>query len=143
MSQAKVGAALQVFFNLGELAPAVDALIARHVHELDRTAKTALDSRHLSLSLGAAASRSGPATGPGGARGVTLPQPGAAGTWQEKLWQGVRSMCDALVAGGVAVWHLQRVAAKKRDPLTHVLFLDDLCGTSGSGASQMLTDRYW
>ena len=25
----------------------------------------------------------------------------------------------------VAVWHVQRVLAKKRDPLTHVLFIDE------------------
>lgn len=142
MSQAKVGAALQVFFNLGELGVAVDGLIMRHVHDLDKAARTALDSRHLSLSLGTAAtSSSSSSSGPGGARGVALPQPGAAGSWQDKLWQGLRTVCDTLVAGGVAVWHLQRVAAKKRDPLSHVLFLDDLC--SASGGTQLLTDKYW
>ncbi|GBF91082.1 hypothetical protein Rsub_03938 [Raphidocelis subcapitata] len=137
MSQAKVGGALQVFFNLGELGPAVEAVIARHVAELDRAARAALDSRHLSLSVGAAGRGAG--TAPGGARGLALPQPGAAGSWQEKLWQGLKSVADALVAGGVAVWHLQRVAAKKRDPLSNTLLLDEL--TAGGGTS--LTDRYW
>lgn len=138
LSQAKVGSALQVFYNLGELAGAVDGLVARAVAELDRAARTALDSRHLSLSLGAAA-KAGPA-GPGGARGVTLPQPGAAGSWQEKLWQGVRGMADTLVSGGVAVWHLQRVAAKKRDPVSHALFLDEL---TAAGGGEALADKYW
>lgn len=141
MSQAKVGAALQVFFNLGELNAAVDALISRHVSDLDRAARNALDSRYLSLSLGAGGAG---APGPGGARGVALPQPGAAGSWQDKLWQGLKGVCDLFVAGGVAVWHLQRVAAKKRDPLSHALFLDELCGpAAGGGGGQLLTDRYW
>ena len=139
VSQAKVGSALQVFYNLGELRAAVDALITRHVSELDRAVRTALDSRHLSLSLGAVA-KAGSGGGPGGARGVTMPQPGAAGSWQEKLWQGVRCVADMLVSGGVAVWHLQRVAAKKRDPISHVLFLDELCS---SGGGEALTDNYW
>ena len=33
---------------------------------------------------------------------------------------------DALHSAAVAVWHLQRVLAKKRDPLSHMLFLDAL-----------------
>lgn len=126
LSQAAVGAALQVFFNLGELRAAVDGAVAARVHDLDRAARAALDSRQLSLALGAGARGAQGSGGPGGARGVTLPQPGAGASWQERLWQGVRALCDVLVAGGVAAWHVQRVAAKKRDPLTHALFLDEL-----------------
>ena len=33
---------------------------------------------------------------------------------------------DQLHKASVAVWHLQRVLAKKRDPLSHVLFLESL-----------------
>lgn len=33
---------------------------------------------------------------------------------------------EALHGAAVAVWHLQRVLAKKRDPLSHVLFSDVL-----------------
>jgi hypothetical protein len=51
---------------------------------------------------------------------------------------------DTLVAGGVAVWHLQRVAAKKRDPLSHVLFLDELvAGEAGGAVAQLPSAKYW
>lgn len=43
---------------------------------------------------------------------------------QEGLWQGLNAFMDQLLQSTTAVWHLQRVMAKKRDPLTHVLFLD-------------------
>jgi len=33
---------------------------------------------------------------------------------------------EALHAAAVAVWHLQRALAKKRDPLSHVAFADAL-----------------
>lgn len=33
---------------------------------------------------------------------------------------------DSLHSAAVAVWHLQRVLAKKRDPLSHTLFSDAL-----------------
>lgn len=45
---------------------------------------------------------------------------------QEGLWQGLSLFFDQLLQAATAVWHLQRVMAKKRDPLTHVLFLDTL-----------------
>ncbi len=37
---------------------------------------------------------------------------------------------DTLHGAAVAVWHLQRVLAKKRDPLSHVLFSDSLQAAS-------------
>lgn len=58
---------------------------------------------------------------------------------QDKLWSGLRAAADALHAALLAAWHLQRVAAKKRDPLTHVCFLDVLtapgaASSNGKGA---------
>ncbi|WIA37300.1 hypothetical protein OEZ86_014238 [Tetradesmus obliquus] len=144
LSQAKVGSALQVFFNLEQLQQAVDAVLSQHLHELERCFKQSLDSRHLSMSSGAApgaaaaAGGAGPG-GPGGARGLVLPAPGAAGSWQDKLWQSLRNACDCLANGCLAVWHLQRVVAKKRDPLSHVLFLDELCPPG----QPLLTEKYW
>jgi hypothetical protein len=35
-------------------------------------------------------------------------------------------------AAAVAVWHLQRVLVKKRDPLSHVLFSDALAAAGVS-----------
>ncbi len=46
---------------------------------------------------------------------------------------------EALHGAAVAVWHLQRVLAKKRDPLTHVLFSDAL---QAAGAVPPL-DHLW
>lgn len=58
---------------------------------------------------------------------------------QDKLWSCLRSACDALATSALSIWHLQRVVAKKRDPISHVLFLDVVCppGTS------LLTERFW
>ncbi|KAF8065824.1 COG5 [Scenedesmus sp. PABB004] len=125
LSQAKVGSALQVFFNLEQLHQAVDAVLQQHLHELERAFKLALDSRHLSAASGAAPG-AGPG-GPGGARGL------------DKLWQCLRAAADCLASGALAVWHLQRVVAKKRDPLSHALFLDALCPPG----TPLLTEKYW
>lgn len=67
----------------------VDAVLTQHIHELERSFKQSLDSRHLSSMAAAAATAAGggssgtqPGGGPGGARGLTIPAPGAAGSWQ-------------------------------------------------------------
>ena len=44
---------------------------------------------------------------------------------QEHLWQKLGTLLQKLHASVMAVWHVQRVLAKKRDPLTHVLFIDE------------------
>ena len=44
---------------------------------------------------------------------------------QEQLWQKLSLLMEKFRLSLVAVWHVQRVLAKKRDPLTHVLFIDE------------------
>lgn len=40
----------------------------------------------------------------------------------------------------IEVWHLQRVLAKKRDPLSHALFLDVVAPKEGD---PLPLDRFW
>ncbi|KAL6762845.1 component of oligomeric golgi complex 5 [Haematococcus lacustris] len=137
MSQAKVGSALQVFFNLDQLSQAVDSLLAQHLQQLDKAARSSLDPRHLGGGPGAAVAAAGLLGA--AARGPTAAQPGAGASWQEKLWGGLREMADSLVHSASCVWHLQRVAAKKRDPLSHVCFLDVLVAPD----QDLLCSRFW
>eukprot|EP00798_Chlamydomonas_sp_ICE-L_P027164 gene27164-2403_t len=125
LSQAKVGSALQVYFNLDELEKAVSGLMSKFVHELEKHAKSALDHRHLSAGLAAP-----PA-------GRTLSSP--ASSWQDKLWQSLKELMEHLHTSAVAVWHLQRVVSKKKDPLSHVCFLDVLVPPG----QPLLTQRFW
>ncbi|GFH24790.1 uncharacterized protein HaLaN_22648 [Haematococcus lacustris] len=137
MSQAKVGSALQVFFNLDQLSQAVDSLLAQHLQQLDKAARSSLDPRHLGGGPGAAVAAAGLLGA--AARGPTAAQPGAGASWQEKLWGGLREMADSLVHSASCVWHLQRVAAKKRDPLSHVCFLDVLVAPD----QDLLCSHFW
>lgn len=52
---------------------------------------------------------------------------------QEALWTRLAESMDVVHDAAVAVWHLQRVLAKKRDPLTHDLFIHIVQGREGSG----------
>lgn len=44
---------------------------------------------------------------------------------QEHMWQKLSLLMEKLRLSIVSIWHVQRVLAKKRDPLTHVLFIDE------------------
>ena len=126
-SQAEVGAALQVFHNLGELDQATDSVIARLANDAVDVFREALDPRELARAMGGGVSASERAggVGVGGGRGI-WPPAGQEHRWAEALWQRLGAACERAKAAGMGAWHLQRVLAKKRDPISHALFLDEV-----------------
>ncbi|CAM8882681.1 unnamed protein product [Rhodiola kirilowii] len=132
LNQAEVGTGLQVFYNLGELRLTVDGLISRYKNQGVKSIGSALDMKAITAS-------SGSGYGPGGIRGTGTPQIGGGAKAKEALWQRMSTCMDQLHSIVVAVWHLQRVLSKKRDPFTHVLLLDEVI----QDGEPMLTDRVW
>ena len=59
---------------------------------------------------------------------------------QEALWAKLGGALEQLRVAAAAVWHLQRVLAKKRDPLTHALVLDAVVPDP---ADPLPCDRVW
>eukprot|EP00959_Pyramimonas_sp_CCMP1952_P247407 5171981-Pyramimonas_sp.AAC.1 len=141
LSQAEVGSVLQVYYNLNELGPAVSDLQSKYISTL--SAHMAMSLEPAKISAVSAAGGTGPGNRQTGlAKGA---QAGGAQRWQQALWQQLSSCMDALHAPIIAMWHLQRVLAKKRDPIIHVCFLDFLLeDMEGEDQSQcMLADRVW
>ena len=68
----------------------------------------------------------------GGRHLAASPPPGEEHAWIDALWRRVDAAMDAAHENAMSVWHLQRVLAKKRDPLTQTLFLDEVVGKSAS-----------
>ncbi|KAJ0566809.1 putative oligomeric Golgi complex subunit 5 protein [Helianthus annuus] len=118
-NQAEVGAGLQVFYNLGELRSTVDGLINKYKSHGVKNVSVALDMKAIS-------SGGGGFGDPGGIQRSGTPQIGSGGKAKEALWQRMGSCMDQLHSVVVAIWHLQRVLSKKRDPFTHVLLLDEV-----------------
>jgi len=137
MSQARVGSALQVFFNLDELSQAVRTLLSGYLQNLEKTARAALDSKQLTSTEEGSATAGGGGSGLAGAQGGV--RGGAAASWQDKLWSGLKELADGIVTSTTAVWHLQRVVAKKKDPLSHVCFLDALVPPD----QPLLCQQFW
>ncbi len=134
LSQAEVGSALQALYNLRELRPAVEGHIDLVVAALEKNFSSAMDPRKLSASTG------GAAAGGGGVRGVVGALQGATTRVQEALWERLGECFDGLWRSGVAMWHLQRVLMKKRDPLTHDLFINIVSPTDDD---LLPLDMFW
>uniref|UniRef100_A0A2P2IXJ7 Conserved oligomeric Golgi complex subunit 5 n=1 Tax=Rhizophora mucronata TaxID=61149 RepID=A0A2P2IXJ7_RHIMU len=132
LNQAEVGTGLQVFYNLGELKITVEHLVNKYKGMGVKSLSVALDMKAISAG-------SGGGRGPGGIRGSGTPQIGGGAKAREALWQRMGICMDQLHSIVVAVWHLQRVLSKKRDPFTHLLLLDEVIKDD----DPMLTDRVW
>ncbi|XP_077231977.1 Golgi transport complex protein-like protein isoform X2 [Tasmannia lanceolata] len=131
LNQAEVGIGLQVFYNLGELRPTVDGLINKYKNQGVKSIGSALDMKAIPVSSGN--------FGPGGVHRSGTPQIGGGSKAKEGLWQRINSCMDQLHLIVVAVWHLQRVLSKKRDPFTHVLFLDEVLQISTGPDARQVT----
>ncbi|XP_015056112.1 conserved oligomeric Golgi complex subunit 5 [Solanum pennellii] len=130
LNQAEVGAGLQVFYNMGELRGTVDGLVSKYKAMGVKSITTALDMKAISAGGG---------FGPGGVQRSGTPQFGGSAKAKDALWQRMSGCMDQLHSIVVAVWHLQRVLSKKRDPFTHVLLLDEVM----QEGDPILTDRVW
>ncbi|XP_028792609.1 conserved oligomeric Golgi complex subunit 5-like [Neltuma alba] len=132
LNQAEVGTGLQVFYNLGELKVTVEQVINKYKNMGAKSISGALDMKAISGAPGGG-------FGPGGIRGSGMPQIGGGAKAKDALWQRMGNCMDQLHSIVVAVWHLQRVLSKKRDPFTHVLLLDEVI----KEGDPMLTNRVW
>ncbi|KAL3502931.1 hypothetical protein ACH5RR_037380 [Cinchona calisaya] len=137
LNQAEVGAGLQVFYNMGELRATVDGLVSKYKAMGTKSVNVALDMKAISGSGGGGGG--GGFAGPGGVQRSGTPQIGGGAKAKEALWQRMNVCMDQFHSIVVAVWHLQRVLSKKRDPFTHVLLLDEVL----QEGDPMLTDRIW
>jgi len=141
LSQAELGAALQVHYNLNELSAVVDQRVSFHAASAVDAVKDAMDPH--AVGEGVASISGDPQQGAGMRRGRQLvaPPQGAEREWMHELWRRVDAAMDGVHRHAMSVWHLQRVLAKKRDPLTQTLFLDVVVGKAAS--TQALCDKFW
>lgn len=117
-NQTQVATALQVFYNLGTLIHTLDEVVKTVRDNLTNSVKEALDSTTLSQAQ--------PNTGTGGPGRATMPTPGNTAAWRATLWTRMEQLMDSIYSACGQIHHLQKVLAKKRDPVTHVCFMEEL-----------------
>ncbi|XP_044182352.1 conserved oligomeric Golgi complex subunit 5-like [Acropora millepora] len=117
-NQTQVGTALQVFYNLGALITTVEEVVNKVRNNLTSSVKEALDPTTLSQAQ--------PNTGNGGPGRAAMPTPGNTAAWRATLWTRMEQLMDHIYSACGQIHHLQKVLAKKRDPVTHVCFMEEL-----------------
>eukprot|EP00741_Cyanophora_paradoxa_P018990 tig00021108_g18333.t1 len=122
LSQAELGSALQIFYNVRGLQERVGGVVARITDQLAHAVHSALDPQSLAEDArGAGQTPTGP-----GQRAQS--QPARGGAWRAALWARLESMLEFAQTCCMQVWQLQKVLAKKRDPVTRACFLEELVG---------------
>uniref|UniRef100_A0AAX7VHV9 Conserved oligomeric Golgi complex subunit 5 n=1 Tax=Astatotilapia calliptera TaxID=8154 RepID=A0AAX7VHV9_ASTCA len=112
----QVGTALQVFYNLGNLRETISHVVGGYQTTIQDNITSALDIKGLTQ----------PANPRGAPGRAVLPTPGNTAAFRAGLWTNLEKLMDQICAASRQVQHLQKVLMKKRDPVTHVCFIDEI-----------------
>lgn len=108
-NHADIGGALQALYNLQEMLPALDNVIDTMVQKVKRVFMNALDAKKLSALSGM------------GAPAFTHISTQAS---HKALWEQIGNAMGVLKEALLSMWCVQKVLIKKKDPLTHMKFID-------------------
>ncbi|NXI47187.1 COG5 protein, partial [Galbula dea] len=114
----QVGTALQVFHNLGTLKDTIANVVDGYCAVLEENIKNALDIKVLTQPT-QTATRGGPGR-------AAMPTPGNTAAFRAALWTNMEKLMDQICAACGQVQHLQKVLTKKRDPVSHVCFIEEI-----------------
>ncbi|XP_062374744.1 conserved oligomeric Golgi complex subunit 5 [Sardina pilchardus] len=112
----QVGTALQVFYNLGSLRETISGVVDGYRASVKDNVTNALDIKILTQ----------PAANRGAPGRAMMPTPGSTAAFRAALWTNLEKLMDQICAACGQVQHLQKVLTKKRDPVTHVCFIDEI-----------------
>ncbi|XP_044279222.1 conserved oligomeric Golgi complex subunit 5 isoform X1 [Varanus komodoensis] len=115
----QVGTALQVFYNLGTLKVTIANVLDGYCMSLEENINNALDIKVLTQPSHTVVRGGGPGR-------ATMPTPGNTAAFRAALWTNMEKLMDQICAACGQVQHLQKVLSKKRDPVTHVCFIEEL-----------------
>ncbi|GAB5568447.1 conserved oligomeric Golgi complex subunit 5 isoform X2 [Prionailurus iriomotensis] len=114
----QVGTALQVFHNLGTLKETITSVVDGYCASLEEHINSALDIKVLTQP-----SQSAVRGGPGRS---TMPTPGNTAAFRASLWTNMEKLVDHICTVCGQVQHLQKILAKKRDPVSHIWFIEEV-----------------
>ncbi|KAG1656205.1 Conserved oligomeric Golgi complex subunit 5 [Nymphon striatum] len=135
-NQSQVATSLQVFHNMNNLSDTVNKIIIDAKDDLQRSVIEALDMKMLS-SQNSANNLSTSKNAPGHA---AIPTIGNTASFRAALWTNIEKMMDKIYSNCGNIQHLHSVLAKKRDPVSHICFLDELKKDGYSNIMQSFWD---
>uniref|UniRef100_A0A8C2AP52 Conserved oligomeric Golgi complex subunit 5 n=1 Tax=Cyprinus carpio TaxID=7962 RepID=A0A8C2AP52_CYPCA len=128
----QVGTALQVFYNLGNLRETIRSVVDGYRTSVQENVVNALDIKVLTQ----------PANTRGAPGRAVMPTPGNTAAFRAALWTNLEKLIDQICAACGQVQHLQKVLTKKRDPVSHVCFIDEIIKLNSSILFQALEGEY-
>ncbi|KAG0356673.1 Golgi transport complex subunit 5-domain-containing protein [Gamsiella multidivaricata] len=137
-NQAQVGSALQVFYSLKRLDLKIVAMTSLLSNRLHSQIKQAVDIQSLQKEAKGMSNTTG-FVGGGVRRNNGEPSVGAAALWTSILWKRMEKLMDEMYNGCIKIYLLERVLARKRDPLTQISFLE-IASNSMDGN---MVHRFW
>ncbi|XP_033294768.1 conserved oligomeric Golgi complex subunit 5 isoform X2 [Orcinus orca] len=114
----QVGTALQVFHNLGTLKDTITSVVDGYCAAIEENIHSALDIKVLTQP-----SQSAVRGAPGRS---TMPAPGNTAAFRASLWTNMEKLVDHIFTVCGQVQHLQKILAKKRDPVSHICFIEEI-----------------
>lgn len=121
-NQSQVATSLQVFYNLNSLSYTVNKVISNCRETLHKNVKNCLNLQLLSQQI--------PSHGKGGPGRAAMPVTGNTAAYRASLWTNMEKLMDNIYAACAQIQHLQKVLVKKRDPVTHICFIEELSKNS-------------
>uniref|UniRef100_A0A3Q2D939 Conserved oligomeric Golgi complex subunit 5 n=1 Tax=Cyprinodon variegatus TaxID=28743 RepID=A0A3Q2D939_CYPVA len=128
----QVGTALQVFYNLGSLTPTIGSVVGGYRTAIKDNVTKALDIKGLTQ----------PANPRGAPGRAVMPTPGNTAAFRAALWTNLEKLMDQICAACRQVQHLQKVLMKKRDPVSHVCFVEEISKVASSFLKQAFEGEF-
>ncbi|UJR27001.1 hypothetical protein I4U23_008307 [Adineta vaga] len=129
LNPAQIGTALQVFFNLGILYDSIQSIEQRSIKNFQSQVVDYLDLKQLSKTRD-----------PSNPGRTTMPSIGNTPQFRALLWTNIEKILDLLYVHVAQLYNLTRVLIKKKDPITHGTFIDELIKHGHSGD---LVGKFW
>lgn len=131
----QVATALQAFYNLGDLYTPLRRTTDDLIASVRSQIKNALDANVLSNAHTSAHIKS---SGPGKASG--MPTLGDTPAFRTMLWSNMEEVMEGVALATNQIVNLQKVLSKKRDPVTHTRFIEEL---GKDGKNTQLARLFW
>lgn len=131
--------------SLGDVATGLQvwaalSILPKNVEDLvDQFKATSLEALSQAVSPEAIAAAMGGGSGSGAGKSVKPVNPSAAAQWKAALWSRLEAALDKTASHAIAVWSLQRVAARRQDADTGKSFLELLPPPE----EHCLFDEFW
>ncbi|KAJ3067856.1 Conserved oligomeric Golgi complex subunit [Podochytrium sp. JEL0797] len=121
-NQAEIATGLQVFYNIGLIASKTKLVIDESLDVITKATQSALSIQTLNKEKDQY-SQSEKGKKDEGATTMTNP------VYTANLWKRLEGLMDIVFENTVKVYLLERVLARKKDPLTQLAYLDQVSGT--------------